>query len=61
MAPHGIYPAAGDDNWVAIACRDDRDWAALAGVVAADWCAEPRWATVAGRVDGQDELDDPSR
>ena len=22
-APHGIYPAAGDDRWVAIACRDD--------------------------------------
>src|SRR5207302_801672 len=26
MAPHGIYPAAGDDQWVALACRDDRDW-----------------------------------
>ena len=57
MAPHGIYPSAGDDNWVAIACRHDGDWAALAGVVAADWSAEPRWATVAGRVDRQDELD----
>ena len=22
-APHGVYPAAGDDRWVAIACRDD--------------------------------------
>ena len=22
-APHGIFPAAGDDRWVAIACRDD--------------------------------------
>jgi len=57
MAPHGIYPSAGDDNWVAIACRDDRDWGVLAGVVATGWSAEPRWETLTGRVDGQDELD----
>ena len=31
MAPHGVYPSAGDDRWVAIACRDDADWRALAG------------------------------
>jgi len=24
MAPHGIYPAQGDDEWVAIACRTER-------------------------------------
>lgn len=33
--PHGIYPAAGDDRWVAIACRDDRERAALADVIGA--------------------------
>jgi crotonobetainyl-CoA:carnitine CoA-transferase CaiB-like acyl-CoA transferase len=33
MAPHGVYPCAGEDRWVAIACRDDRDWQALAAVV----------------------------
>ena len=57
MAPHGIYPSAGDDNWVAIACRHDGDWGALASVVATDWSAEPRWDTLIGRVGGQDELD----
>ena len=30
MAPHGVYPASGDDQWVALACRDDADWRALA-------------------------------
>jgi crotonobetainyl-CoA:carnitine CoA-transferase CaiB-like acyl-CoA transferase len=30
MVPHGIYPSTGDDQWVAIACRDDADWRALA-------------------------------
>jgi crotonobetainyl-CoA:carnitine CoA-transferase CaiB-like acyl-CoA transferase len=29
FAPHGVYPAAGDDNWVAIVCRDDDDWRRL--------------------------------
>ncbi|HEX7036823.1 MAG TPA: CoA transferase [Pseudomonadales bacterium] len=33
MAPHGVYPAAGEDRWVAIACRDDRDWQSLASTV----------------------------
>ncbi len=26
LVPHGVYPCAGDDGWVAIACRDDDDW-----------------------------------
>ncbi|MDH4148751.1 MAG: CoA transferase, partial [Acidimicrobiia bacterium] len=29
MAPHGVYRSAGDDRWVAIAVRDQRDWGAL--------------------------------
>jgi crotonobetainyl-CoA:carnitine CoA-transferase CaiB-like acyl-CoA transferase len=33
MAPHGVYPSRGDDAWVAIACRDDADWQALARLV----------------------------
>ncbi|MDQ1426160.1 MAG: hypothetical protein QOD72_3658 [Acidimicrobiaceae bacterium] len=33
MAPHGVYPCAGDDEWIAVACRDDADWRALAGLL----------------------------
>ncbi|MDG2112329.1 MAG: CoA transferase [Actinomycetota bacterium] len=33
MAPHGVYPAAGDDAWVAVACADDDQWRALAGLM----------------------------
>lgn len=58
MAPHGIYPAAGDDEWVAIACRDDADWSALAGVVDEAWTGHVPWATVAGRQEHHDELDE---
>jgi crotonobetainyl-CoA:carnitine CoA-transferase CaiB-like acyl-CoA transferase len=28
MFPHGNYPSAGDDKWVAIVCQDDDQWAA---------------------------------
>jgi benzylsuccinate CoA-transferase BbsF subunit len=57
MAPHGVYPAAGDDRWVAIACRDDRDWTALARLITEAWAADPRWETLDGRVGGEDALD----
>jgi crotonobetainyl-CoA:carnitine CoA-transferase CaiB-like acyl-CoA transferase len=33
MVPHGIYPSAGEDRWIAIVCRDDIDWRALAGAL----------------------------
>jgi crotonobetainyl-CoA:carnitine CoA-transferase CaiB-like acyl-CoA transferase len=29
MVPHGAFPSAGDDRWVAIACRNDADWSRL--------------------------------
>jgi benzylsuccinate CoA-transferase BbsF subunit len=32
-APHGIYPAAGDDNWIAIACESDAQWRSLCDVL----------------------------
>lgn len=57
MAPHGIYPAAGDDAWVAIACRNDRDWEAISEVVAREWTAEARFATLDARIAAQDALD----
>jgi crotonobetainyl-CoA:carnitine CoA-transferase CaiB-like acyl-CoA transferase len=57
MVPHGIYPAAGVDEWVAVACRDDADWHALTAVVDEPWAAEPRWTTLAARWVGEEDLD----
>lgn len=57
MAPHGIYPASGDDRWVAIACRDDRDWAAMADVVDQPWAVDGSLDTLSGRLEVQDRLD----
>ena len=33
MAPCGVYRCAGNDDWVAIACRDDRDWYAICATI----------------------------
>lgn len=57
MAPHGIYPALGDDEWIAIACRSDEDWARLRAEAGEGWATDRRFATVAGRLAEEDELD----
>jgi crotonobetainyl-CoA:carnitine CoA-transferase CaiB-like acyl-CoA transferase len=57
MAPHGIYPCRDEDTWVAIAVRDDDDWTALVTVIGAPWASDPRFADLAGRLAGLDELD----
>ena len=57
MAPHGIYPARGEDCWIAIACRNDADWRALAESVDPAWLDTARFASLAGRLEHEDELD----
>jgi crotonobetainyl-CoA:carnitine CoA-transferase CaiB-like acyl-CoA transferase len=58
MAPHGCYPAAGDDQWVTIACRDDRDFSALCATMAQPaLTADPRYRDIASRHRHQDALD----
>ena len=57
MAPHGIYPASGEDSWVAIACRSDQDWAAFATEAGGGWGADRRFYSLSGRLANEDELD----
>ena len=58
MAPHGIYPSQGEDAWVAIACRDERDWRAFAEATGEPWTREGRFADLRGRLVAQDALDE---
>ncbi len=60
FAPHGVYPCAGDDRWVAIACETDDQWQALAAELALDpaLSTDPALATAAGRLSRRRELDD---
>ncbi|NKQ51710.1 CoA transferase [Amycolatopsis sp. K13G38] len=47
--PHGVYPAAGEDRWVAIAALDEVQWEALRGLAG---LPDP-----ADRRAGEDEID----
>ncbi len=57
-APHGIYPARGEDRWVAIAVRGDGQWRALCRVMnRPELAGDGRFVTHAARVASQDDLD----
>ena len=68
QAPHGVYPCAleaepppgcEETRWIAIACRNDVDWRALcAALPEAGLGDESRFATLLGRLENQDALDD---
>jgi benzylsuccinate CoA-transferase BbsF subunit len=50
-APHGVFPAAGGDRWIAIACCTDEEWRSLVTAMGSpEWAANPAYATAAGRV-----------
>ena len=57
MAPHNIYAAEGEDNWIAIACRNDGEWATLRQFIGERWASDPRFDRISGRLEWQDELD----
>ncbi len=49
-APHGVYPAAGDDAWVAIAVADETQWRGLCAAIEQPALADDgRFAAAAGR------------
>jgi len=61
LAPHGIYPCAGDDRWVAISVANEDEWGALKRTMAADgcaWPAEERFTDMPHRLRHRKELDD---
>ncbi|MFJ3026563.1 CoA transferase [Streptomyces tendae] len=51
--PHGVYPAAGDDRWVAVSVNDEAQWHALTRLVELP-CAE---GDLADRRAHEDEID----
>ncbi|WP_239334821.1 CaiB/BaiF CoA-transferase family protein [Frankia sp. CiP3] len=57
-APHGVYPCAGADRWVAVAVFDDADWRRLVTVLGSPgWAADPRFASQQSRFAHSDALD----
>lgn len=58
MAPHGVYPCAGNDQWLSIAIGADVEWQSLANIMSTPALAsDPRFATAANRHANRVELD----
>lgn len=59
VAPNGVYPSAGEDEWLAISVPDRDSWAALARLIdRSDLAEDAELATVAGRSRRAPEVDD---
>ncbi len=58
IAPHGVYPASGEDRWIALAAEDEAQWRRLCEVAERpDWLADPRYASNGARKANEDALD----
>jgi len=58
-APHGVYPASGEDRWVAIAVFNDEEWSRFADAIGRPaWTADERFASQRSRWENQDALDE---
>lgn len=57
-APHGIYPAAGEDRWLALSIADDQSWQAFCNVVGrTDLASDARFANAPARLKNVEALD----
>ena len=57
-APHGIYPCKGEDRWCCIAVFTDEEWAAFCDVIGnPQWTDDPKFHTLLGRKENEDELE----
>jgi len=57
-APHGAYPCAGADNWIAIDIAAVAEFSALCGQLgASDLATDPRFALATDRLRNRDALD----
>ena len=58
LAPHGTYPCAGEDRWIAIAVENDGQWVGLLEVLGHPaWGSDPRFADQHRRWTHRGELD----
>ncbi len=53
-APHGVFPCAGADRWIAIACWNDHEWLLLATILGLDTHC---YADLDSRLAAQDDVE----
>ncbi len=61
-SPWGLYRCAGEEEWVAITCRDDTDWRGLVAAMGdPEWARDAALATPDGRRARADDVDERIR
>ena len=58
MSPHGCFRCAGEERWVTIACADETEWRALAGVIGPELAEDPRFRCAPDRKANEDDLEE---
>ena len=57
MAPQGVYPCAGDDDWIAISVRSDEEWRALTRMIENVGLTDSGFSAAEGRRKAHDRID----
>jgi len=58
MAPHGVFPCQGEDQWCAIAVETDQQWTGLqAAMGSPDWAKDLKFDKVEDRLANQEEIE----
>lgn len=57
FCPHGVYPTAGEDNWIAIVARSDEEWAWLVERAGLEALRRPELERLDGRLERRPEID----
>lgn len=57
-APHGAYRCKGEDRWCVIAVFDEHQWQSFCRIIGAPvWTQDPKFTSLSGRKEHEDELD----
>ena len=56
-APQGVYPCAGDDEWIAVAVASDEQWRSLRALPGRPWLMRNDFSVAAGRRAEHDAID----
>ncbi len=57
-APHGVYPCAGDDRWIAVAIESDETWRRLVAISGSESLADSAFARHRDRIANAEKLDE---
>ena len=57
-APHGVYPCAGNDRWIALAVGSDESWRRLVAISGREGLADPAFDRHCDRIANAEKLDE---